>query len=123
MRSLSWVVGLAPGPLDVSAAHAAIVQALGQHAAGADLAELTERLHVDPQPYSEDELRATGDAVTNALVSAQLGVGWTAGAGGCARLRKPLVVALHATRTRVVVTLRLADGRTATHSPTYVRCG
>jgi hypothetical protein len=233
-----WVVGLAPGPLDVTAAHAAIVQALGQHFAGADLAELTSRLHVDPQPYSDDELDATADAVTNALVSAQLGVGWTAGAGGCMlsdarrvevelfsdstpaivdrvtalvapfgdevrlavhpygppvavtvpggtemppalphsqpqgtwfasyvrmplagrcvhaagvgvltrarrpavrsltvkaggrtrtirglRLRKPLVVALRAKRTLVVVTVRLADGRTATRSPTYVRCG
>ena len=231
-----WVVGLAPGPLDVPAAHAAIVQALGQHFAGADLAELTDRLHVDPQPYSDDELRATADAITGSVIAEHLPAAVGYGlcslsdarrvevelysdatpeivdrvtallapfgdqvrlvvhpygppvpdsvpgdvepplvlphsqlqgitfakyvrmplAGRCvhatqvrvsaramrpaartlavkvgrrtrtirgARLRKPLVVALHAKRTRVAVTVRLADGRTATRSPTYVRCG
>ena len=119
-----WVVGVAPGPLGVAAARAAIVEALGQHFAGSDLAELTRRLHVDQQPYSEAarvriSVRVTRPAVRGLSVRSG---GRTRTIGG-ARLRKPLVVALRTERTTVVVTVRLADGRTATHSPTYVRCG
>ncbi len=229
-----WVVGLAPGPLDVAAARGAIIDRLGPAFTPSEAAYLAELLYVDPQSYSEAELRATQAAVSDALSAAQLGVGWGANVGLCtlsdarrvevtlyvdatpeivervrallaphgdkvrlavsphgppmpvpmpapagplrpasaaavalgrhvtmplarrcvrgkqlrvgvrrgassvraltvtvgdrertirgARLRKPFVVALGARRTKVAVTVRLADGRAATRSVTYVRC-
>lgn len=53
-----WSVALAPGALDVTAARAAVVQALGAHFAPADAAFIEQQLNVLPTPYSEAELLA-----------------------------------------------------------------
>jgi hypothetical protein len=53
-----WTVALAPGALDLSAARAALVQALGTHFAAADVALLEQHLNVLPTPYSEADLLA-----------------------------------------------------------------
>ena len=67
-----WVVGLAPGALDVEQARTRIVDALAPHFTPADHAYLAERLHVDPQPYSETELRATQAQVDADLTAASI---------------------------------------------------
>lgn len=75
-----WVVGLAPGPLDPAAARAAIVERIAAHYTAEEVAHLSERLHVDPQSYSEAELRATQDALVAALL-AERGPLWGVGTG------------------------------------------
>jgi len=78
-----WVVGVAPGPLNLEQARAHIVEALTPHFAPGDLAYLGERLHVDPQPYGEAELRATQAQATADMMAANLGVFWRVGHGLC----------------------------------------
>ena len=219
-----WVVGLAPGPLDPAAARAAILQRVAAHYTAAETAHLSERLHVDPQPYGEADLHATEEAVSATLGTEARGTYWGTGIGctlsdhrrvevsvyppstteqlqrviailapfgdkvrvapsgplaaaspgggpsravvlgrhvrmptalrcvrsrqvsiaarrsrpavrsltvraggrsktiGGRRLAKPLRVSLRGTRTRIVVTVRLTDGRAATRAVTYRRC-
>lgn len=222
-----WVVGLAAGPLDPAAARTAIIERVAAHYTAAETAHLTERLHVDPHPYSDADLHATEEAVRAKLAAEAPGTYWDArigctlsdarrvevtvfppstsaqadrvtallaplgdqvrvafsnvGApamsnlpGGTApravvlgrhvrmptalrcvrghvvriaarrsqpavrslsvrvagrartiagrRLAKPLTVALRGRRTRVVVTVRLTDGRAGTRAVTYTRC-
>lgn len=62
-----WGVGLAPGPLDPAAAHAAIIDRVAAHYTADETAYLSERLHVDPQPYSHEDLLATQDAAFSTL--------------------------------------------------------
>jgi hypothetical protein len=76
-----WVVGVAPGPLDLQQARARIVEALVPHFTPADLAYLDERLYVDPQPYSEAELQATQAQVHADLFA--MGAFWGGSIGGC----------------------------------------
>ena len=76
-----WVVGLAPGPLDAAGARAAIVERIAAHYTPDETAHLAERLHVDPQLYSDTELRATQDALVAVLLAEQ-GPLWSVG-GGC----------------------------------------
>jgi hypothetical protein len=75
-----WDVGIAPGALDVAAARAAIVSALQGTLPAADAAYLADRLHVEPEPYSEADLNAVRDAIVAALSAAPpsfgFGVGW-----------------------------------------------
>ena len=220
-----WVVGLAPGPLDPAAARAAIVSRIAAHYTPAEAAHLSDRLHVDPQPYAEADLHATEEAVSATLGAEARGAYWGTGIGctlsdhrrvevnvyppsttqdfqrvaallapfgdkvrvtrtggpatatpagptrravvlgrhvrmpsalrcvrgrqvsitarrsrpvvrsltvraagraktiGGRRLAKPLRVSLRGARTRVVVTVRLADGCAATRAVTYRRCG
>ena len=233
-----WVVGLAPGPLDAAAARTAIVERVGAHYTADETAYLSGRLHIDPQLFGDDDLRATQEAAQAKLFSEAAGTYWSASVGcrlsdarrveigvyqpatpeqflrvvellapfgdkvrvelltygppspaiglapptpprpptpqparppvalarhvrmplgtrciragrvriaarpstprvtrltvqvagtrrsiGGARLKKPLTVVLRARRTRVVVTVRLADGRVGTRSVTYTRCG
>lgn len=77
-----WVVGVAPGPLDLAQARAAIVGRLAARFAPADVALLDARLYVDPQPYGEAQLRATQAGVEADLHAAAVGVGWSV-AFGC----------------------------------------
>ncbi len=76
-----WVVGVAPGPLDLQQARARIVEALTPHFTSADVAYLDERLHLDPQPYSEAVLNATRAQVTADLQA--IGARWSGGIGAC----------------------------------------
>ena len=62
-----WVVGLAPGPLDLTAARAAIIERIAAHYTAAETAYLEERLHISRQPYSQADLNATGEALVAAL--------------------------------------------------------
>jgi hypothetical protein len=78
-----WVVGVAPGPLDLQQARARIVEGLVPHFTPADLAYLDERLHVDPQPYSDAELQATQAQVHADLMA--MGARWSGGISGCSR--------------------------------------
>ena len=73
-----WVVGLAAGPLDPAAARTAIIERVAAHYTAAETAHLTERLHVDPQPYSDADLLATQDAVTATLAAEAPGIYWIA---------------------------------------------
>ena len=77
-----WHIAIAPGPLDVPAARAAIVAALQSTLPAADATYLADRLEVSQEPYSETELNATRDAVIAALSamphSFSFGVGWGA---------------------------------------------
>lgn len=75
-----WVIGLAPGALDSAAARAAIVDRIAAHYTVEETAYLAERLHIDPQPYSEAELRATQDALGAAL-RAEQGLFWSLSTG------------------------------------------
>ena len=76
-----WVVGLAPGPLDSAAARASIVERIAAHYTPSETAYLSERLHVDPQLYSEDELRATQDALSAVLRAEPNAPYWGMGIG------------------------------------------
>ena len=78
-----WVVGVAPGPLDLQQARARIVEALVPHFTPADLAYLDEHLYVDPQPYSDAELQATQAQVHADLMA--IGARWSGGISGCSR--------------------------------------
>jgi hypothetical protein len=60
-----WSVALAPGALDITAARAAIVQALGAHFAPADAAFIEQHLNVLPTPYSEADLQAVQAQITS----------------------------------------------------------
>jgi len=79
-----WVIGVAPGPLDLVQARAEIVARLATYFSGDDLAYLTERLHVDAQPYRESELQATQAGVRADLAAG--GVGPTSVGFGLCRL-------------------------------------
>ena len=59
-----WSVALAPGALDLTAARAAVVQALGAHFAPADAAFIEQQLNVLPTPYSEADLQAVQAQIT-----------------------------------------------------------
>jgi len=76
-----WVVGLAPGPLDPAAARAAILDRISAHYTPAETTHLAERLHLDPQPYGDADLRATRDAVEARLRGEASGTPWGAGVG------------------------------------------
>lgn len=78
-----WDVGIAPGPLDVTAARAAIVGALRAALPAAGAAYLADRLHVEPEPYSEADLNATRDAIVAALSSPPRSFGFGVGWGLC----------------------------------------
>ena len=78
-----WVVGVAPGPLDLAQARAAIVDRLSARFSPDDASMLASRLHVDAQPYRESELRATQDAVTADLSASGIDAGWSVGYGAC----------------------------------------
>lgn len=152
-----WAVGLAPGPLDGPAARGAIVDAIAARYTAEETAYLAERLHVDPQPYSDHELRATLEALSSVLradgaapaamsVACRLSdarrvevevyspatqppvqalsvrVGGRSRTIAGRRLGKPLTVDLRGRRTRVAVTVLLADGRAGTQAVTYIRC-
>ena len=65
-----WVVGVSPGPLEPEQARSRIVDGLVPHFTAADFAFLTERLYVDPQPYSEAEIHATMAQVSADLAAA-----------------------------------------------------
>jgi len=78
-----WVVGVAPGPLDLQQARAAIVDRLSARFAPDDVAFLAQRLHLDAQPYRESELKATQAGVQADLTAAGLGVAWSVGYGLC----------------------------------------
>lgn len=223
-----WVVGVAPGPLDPAAARAAVMERLSARYTAAEAAFLSERLHLDPHPYGDADLRATQEAVNATLGADAPGTYWasaiactlsegrrvevsvfhpttdeqyaritgllarfgdqvraarassgppaitgtpgassgvrpvsfarhvrmtpggrclrgrtvriaarggtpavrslTVRAGGRSRaylgrrLAKPIVVALRTRRTRIAVTVRLADRRSASRTVTYIRC-
>lgn len=74
-----WVVGVAPGPLDPAAARAAVMSRVSARYTAAEAAYLSERLHVDPQPYSDADLRATQEAVSATLAAEAPGTYWAAG--------------------------------------------
>ena len=76
-----WDIGLAPGPLDVDEARAAIIGQLAASYAPERLAALSNYLHVVAQPYSESQLSATRDAADVALRTA--GFHNSAGIGLC----------------------------------------
>jgi len=78
-RDQGWVVGLAPGPLDLQAARDAIAAALGERVSGDDLATLTSLLHVKAQPYSRAELERVQDEIVARLEG--LGAAWALGIG------------------------------------------
>jgi hypothetical protein len=78
-----WDVGIAPGPLDVAAARAAIVGALQAALPATDAAYLADRLHVEPEPYSEADLNATRDAIVAGVASAPRSFGFGVGWGLC----------------------------------------
>ena len=59
-----WVVGVAPGPLDLQQARAAIVDRLSARFTPDDVAFLDSRLHLDPQLYGEPQLKAAQAAIT-----------------------------------------------------------
>ena len=65
-----WVVGVSPGPLEPEPARARSVDGLVPHFTPTDFAFLTERLYVDPQPYSEMEIHATMAQVSADLAAA-----------------------------------------------------
>lgn len=71
-----WVVGVAPGPLDLAAARAAIMQPVTARYTAAEAAFLAERLHVDPHPYGDADLRATQEAVNATLGAEAPGTYW-----------------------------------------------
>lgn len=74
-----WVVALAPGPLDPAAARAAVTERINARYTAAEAAHLSERLHIDPTPYSDAELRATQEAVSATLGAEASGTYWGAG--------------------------------------------
>ena len=74
-----WVVAVAPGPLDPAAARAAIMERITARYTAAEAAHLSERLHVDPTPYSDADLRATQEAVSATLAAEAPGTYWAAG--------------------------------------------
>jgi hypothetical protein len=71
-----WVVGVAPGPLDPAAARAAVMQRVSARYTADEAAYLSERLHVDPHPYSDADLRATQGAVDATLGAEAPGTYW-----------------------------------------------
>jgi|GEM_PF-1739500 len=68
-----WDVGLAPGPLDLEQARAAILAQLAASYSPDRLAALAGYLHVVAEPYSASQLSATLDAAVAALSAA----GWS----------------------------------------------
>lgn len=76
-----WVVGLAPGPLDPAAARAAVLERVAAHYTAAETAHLSERLHVDPQPYGDADLHATEQAVAATLGTEARATYWGTGIG------------------------------------------
>lgn len=78
-----WAVGMAPGPLDLAQARAAILDRLAARYSPEDVAFLASKLHVDPQPYSEAELKAVQAAVVADLQAAGPGIAWGVGLGLC----------------------------------------
>src|SRR4051794_18487838 len=70
-----WAVGLAPGPLNLETARAAIVDRLAAHVSGAQVGVFTDRLHVVAQPYSETELTTTQAQVEAAFTAAGVPAG------------------------------------------------
>ena len=75
-RDLGWYVGVAPGPIDLEAARAYLLERVDVHYSGEDAQLLRERLHVVSQPYGEPELRAIQKELADELVRANWGVGW-----------------------------------------------
>jgi len=71
-----WVVGVAPGPLDLAAARAAVMGRVTAHYTAAEAAYLSERLHIDPHPYGDAELSATQTAVNATLAAEAPGTYW-----------------------------------------------
>ena len=73
-----WVVGIAPGALDAAAARAAVTGHVAAHYTADEAAYLSERLHVDPHPYSDTDLHATQAAVRATLAAEAPGTYWAA---------------------------------------------
>lgn len=73
-----WVVGVAPGALDLAAARAAVIQRVAARYTPEEAAYLSERLHVDPHPYSDSDLQATQAAVNATLAAEAPGTYWAA---------------------------------------------
>jgi hypothetical protein len=71
-----WVVGVAPGPLDLAAARVAVTERVSSRYTAAEAAYLSERLHVDPHPYGDADLRATQEAVNATLGAEAPGTYW-----------------------------------------------
>ena len=71
-----WVVGLAPGPLDPAAARAAVTQRVSARYTADEAAYLSERLHIDPHPYSDADLSATQASVNATLGAEAPGTYW-----------------------------------------------
>jgi hypothetical protein len=78
-----WDVGLAPGAMNADQARAAIVDQLSARFSAEQVSYLADRLHVEPQPYSEADLQATSDQVVAQMQAADLGAAWSAGYGLC----------------------------------------
>ena len=78
-----WVVGVAPGPLDLQQARAAIVDRLSARFTPDDVAFLDSRLHLDPQLYGEPQLKAAQAAITADLSAAGIDAGWSVFFGLC----------------------------------------
>ncbi|MDP1850204.1 MAG: hypothetical protein Q8K79_20625 [Solirubrobacteraceae bacterium] len=72
-----WVVGVAAG-LDPAAARAAVTARVAAHYTAEEAAYLSERLHVDPHPYGDADLRATQAAVSATLAAEAPGTYWAA---------------------------------------------
>ena len=71
-----WVVGVAPGPLDLAAGRAAVMERVNARYTAAEAAFLSERLHVDPHPYGDADLRVTQEAVNATLGAEAPGTYW-----------------------------------------------
>ena len=73
-----WVVAVAPGALDLAAARAAVTERVAARYTADEAAYLSERLHVDPHPYSDADLRATQEALSATLAAEAPGTYWAA---------------------------------------------
>jgi hypothetical protein len=80
-RRQGWDIGVAPGALDLDQARNAIVAELRSRVSADDAAHLAGTLYVEPEPYSEADLRAVQQAILTQISAADLGVGLTVGVG------------------------------------------
>jgi hypothetical protein len=81
-RDQGWDMGLAPGPLTIEDARAAIAERLNARFAPDDAAYLISVFHLYEMPYADAELKPVANDLTD-LMAAQIGrtILWTVGVG------------------------------------------